>query len=146
GGTPPRVVTATAHLITIAFRHRFVDIPEGFWADDALQYLTNLGVISGYSDGTFRPDAGVTRAQFAKMLVRALGWALIEPARSTFSDVDRDFWAYGYIETAAAHGVITGYSDGTFRPSSGVTRSQIAKIVVTAQAWAMNNVPPVATF
>jgi hypothetical protein len=146
GGTPPRVVTATAYLVTIAFRRPFTDVPEDYWADGPLQFLAAQGTISGYSDGSFHPNGGVTRAQFAKMLVGAMGWTVLTPATSTFSDVDRDFWAYGFIETAAAHGVISGYSDGTYRPSSGVTRGQLAKMIVTAHGWPLSNVPATGSF
>jgi hypothetical protein len=141
GGGP--VVTTTSYLITIAMRHAYNDLPEGHWADDPVQYLSSLGVISGYGDGSFRPNTNVTRAQFAKMLVGALGWEVQTPANPSFSDVAPDFWAYGFIETAAAHGVISGYSDGTFRPAATVTRAQLAKMVSVALGWTMQVPAPV---
>jgi hypothetical protein len=146
GGSAPRVVTATAHLVTIVFRHPFNDVPADYWADDQLQYLVSRGIVSGYSDGSFHPNGGVTRAQFAKMLVGAMGWSVQIPSRPTFTDVAHDFWAYGYIETAADHGVMSGYSDGTFRPASGVTRGQIAKIIVMAHGWPLDDVPSTGSF
>lgn len=131
--------TTTAFMITITRRHPFNDLEEGNWADDPVQYLVDQGVITGYTDGTFRPNDNVTRAQFAKMLVGALGWQVVTPQTPTFSDVPADYWAYGYIETAASHGVIGGYTDGTFRPSADVTRAQLAKMLFIAREWSLDS-------
>lgn len=131
-GTP---ITATAALVTIARRHPFTDLPAGSWPDDAVQYLVAQRVVSGYADGGFHPYEYVTRAQFAKLLVGAHGWALASPARPTFSDVPATFWGYGYIETAVAHNVIAGYPDGTFHPNALLTRAQLAKMVALARGW-----------
>jgi S-layer family protein len=136
GGLNP-VVTSTGYLITIAQRHPFTDVPEGFWADDPLQYLVGQGVVSGYADGTFHPNDYVTRAQFAKMLTVAMGWPIQSPGTPSFGDMPRDSWAYGYVETAVAHGAINGYADGTFRPYAGVTRGQVAKMIALARGWTM---------
>jgi hypothetical protein len=137
GGSTP--YTATAYLISISNTHPFVDLSEDHWANDPIQYLLSEQIISGYADGTFRPADQVTRAQFAKMLVGAMGWELQTPQNPTFTDVGSDMWAYSYIETAAAHGVISGYSDGTFHPYSNITRAQVAKMIVTARDWAMDS-------
>jgi hypothetical protein len=137
--TGTETFTTTAYLVTITRRDPFADLAEGHWADDSVQYLVDQGVISGYADGSFHPNENVTRAQFAKMLVAGMGWAIQTPQSPTFSDVQPDYWAYGYIETAAAHGVIAGYSDGTFRPSASVTRAQVAKMIFTARAWTLES-------
>jgi len=127
--------TTTAHLITITHRRPWIDLAENNWADDYVQYLADQNVISGYPDGSFRPNALVTRAQFAKMVVLAMQWQLVTPATPSFSDVPAGFWGYSYIETAVAHGAISGYPDGTFRPNSDVTRAQVAKIIYLARQW-----------
>ncbi len=88
--------------------------------------------VHGYDDGTFRPYNGVTRGQFAKIIIVAQGWQLQTPPTPTFSDVPLDNPFYAYIETAYAHGVISGYADGTFRPNNPATRGQISKMVYTA--------------
>lgn len=142
---PDGPVTANAYMITLTRRHPFSDLEEGNWADDPVQYLVEEGVITGYADGTFRPNENVTRAQFAKMLVGALGWELVTPQTPTFSDVPTDYWAYSYIETAAAHGVLGGYADGTFRPAANVTRAQLAKMLYTSRGWVMES-PAITTF
>ena len=87
------------------------------------------GVFGGYDDGTFRPNAPVTRAQAAKMFVSAMGWSEIYPPAPTFSDVPADLWAYGYVELAASYAVIGGYDDGTFRPNNLITRAQVSKML-----------------
>ena len=90
------------------------------------------GVLGGYSDGTFRPGADVTRAQLAKIIAGAVGWTLVAPATPHFTDVPRSDPFYAVIETAYAHGIVSGYADGAFRPGGSATRGQIAKIVAGA--------------
>jgi len=136
-GTNP--YTTTAYLITITHRRPWTDLEEGNWADDPVQYLVDQGIISGYSDGSFRPNENVTRAQFAKMLVLGMGWTPVSPATPTFNDVPTDYWAYSYIETAVQHGVISGYADGSFRPGSTITRAQVAKMIFTARSWTLDS-------
>jgi hypothetical protein len=87
------------------------------------------GVVSGYSDGTFRPGNGVTRGQLCKMVVLAEGWQIHTPVNPTFADVPSGHAFYEYIETAYYHGVILGYADGTFKPGNNATRGQVCKIV-----------------
>src|SRR5439155_1666793 len=88
-----------------------------------------------YSDGTFRPYNPTSRAQLCKIVVLAEGWDVDCPDAGHFSDVPPDNAFYCYIETAYEHGIITGYSDGTFRPDNNVTRAQLCKIIVLAQEW-----------
>jgi hypothetical protein len=130
---------ASAYMITILQRKAINDLPAGHWADGPVQYLLAEGIVSGYSDGTYRPDANVTRAQFAKMLSGAMDWQTQSPARPSFSDVQSGHWAYGYIEAAVAHGVLSGYPDGTFRPDANVTRAQVAKMIAIARGWTMES-------
>jgi hypothetical protein len=115
----------------------FLDVPADYWAYAPIHALACGGVVSGYSDGTFRPGSNTTRAQFAKMLVLGMGWTVTAPARPSFSDVPATLWSYAYVETARAHGAISGYSDGTFRPNSDITRAQLAKMIVTATGWSL---------
>ncbi len=106
-----------------------------FYAGVNYLYCRNTGIISGYSDGTFRPYNNVTRGQATKILVLAFGLPIYTPARPTFSDVRTDNVFFPFIETAAHAGVVSGYSDGTFRPSSPITRSQFTKITVGIAGW-----------
>jgi uncharacterized delta-60 repeat protein len=119
--------TATPH---------FSDVPASNPFFVHIQTGAEWGIVSGYADGTFRPFNNVTRGQLSKIVVAAaniaLGWGVINPANPSFSDVPRTNPFYTFIETAACHGIISGYSDGTFRWGNDATRGQIAKIVYLA--------------
>ena len=114
----------------------FTDVPttNPFYA--FIETAFNNGIVSGYSDGTFRWGNEVTRGQLSKIVVQAAiivnHWTLINPTTPTFSDVPRTDPFYQFIETAYCHGIISGYSDGTFRPGNNATRAQISKIVCLA--------------
>jgi hypothetical protein len=90
------------------------------------------GLVSGYADGTFRPQNDVTRGQLSKIVVEAAGWPLVNPPTPTFTDVPPGNPFYPYVETAYEHDIISGYADGTFRPGNPATRGQISKIVYNA--------------
>lgn len=93
----------------------------------AVGALTELGVVNGYTDGTFQPEKVVTRAEMAKLLVVSAG---LEPAADVakgatrFSDVAGSHWASGYVNVAAEYGYIVGYPDGTFAPDKTVTYAE----------------------
>ncbi|MGI8587140.1 MAG: S-layer homology domain-containing protein [Chloroflexia bacterium] len=123
----------------------FSDVHPSDYFYTPVEYLACRNVVSGYSDGTFRPYANMTRAQLCKVVVLAQGWPLLDPATPHFSDVPPAHPFYQVIETAYAHGIISGYSDGTFAPYNNVTRGQIAKIVVLARGWPLLN-PSTAHF
>jgi len=114
---------------------RFTDLPDDNWAYNFVAYLFCNGIISGYSDGTFRPGESTTRAQISKMIVLGSGWSIYTPYFPDFSDVPVDSPYYSFIETAFIRGVISGYSDGTFHPGSPVTRAQVTKMLVLAANW-----------
>ena len=114
---------------------RFTDMPNIHWAYSYVALLYCNGVISGYDDGTFRPGNTTSRAQLAKMLALAFGWTLYNPIMPDFSDVPFGSTYYQFIETAYTRGIISGYSDGTFRPGNPVTRAQVTKMLVLAKGW-----------
>lgn len=102
---------------------------SGHWAKDSILKLTNAGVVSGYPDGTFKPNNTVTRAEFTVMLVKALN--LETRVGKTFNDTN-SHWAKDSISTAAAHGIISGYDENTFGPDDLITREQVAVIIARA--------------
>jgi hypothetical protein len=110
----------------------FQDVQETNPYFDAVNFLNGWGAVSGYEDGTFRPYNNVTRAQVAKIVVLAFGFQLKAADTQRFSDVPTSDVFASYIETAYAHNLISGYEDGTFRPTNNVTRGQLAKIIVEA--------------
>lgn len=105
---------------------------KGHWALESILYLRARGIISGFADGTFRPNGKVTRAQLAAMLVRAKGIQVSPEAKPEFRDVPSGHWAYKEIAAAKAEGIISGYPDGTFAPGQPVTREQIAAMIARA--------------
>lgn len=123
----------------------FNDVQQADYFYMPVQYLYCRGIVSGYADNTFRPFNNTTRGQLSKIVVLAQGWPLLNPVTPTFSDVPGGHPFYQEVETAFNHGIISGYSDGTFRPGNNVTRAQLSKIVVLAKSWPLLN-PPTPTF
>ena len=81
--------------------------------------------MTGYPDGTFRPDAPITRAEFATIACR---FEELTAGKATFSDVPDSYWGAKYINFAAARGWVTGYPDGTFGPQKNITRAEVVTI------------------
>jgi uncharacterized protein YkwD len=129
------------HVCTINYN----DVRPTDYYYTAVRHLSCLGIVGGYPDNSFRPGNPTTRGQLAKIEVLAKGWPLISPPVPTFRDVPTSHTFYAYIETARLHNAMGGYGDGTFRPETPVTRSQLAKIVVTAEGWPLIS-PPNPTF
>ena len=98
----------------------FSDIKDGAWCCRAVSTLTNMGIIKGYTDGTFRPNADITRAELATIIAR---FAKLDVNTKTFSDIT-GHWAQKSIELAAGNGWINGYTDGTFRPNKSIIRAE----------------------
>lgn len=98
----------------------YSDIKDGAWCCRAVATLTNAGVINGYTDGTFRPNAPITRAELATIIAR---FAKLDVNTKTFSDIT-GHWAQKSIELAAGNNWINGYDDGTFRPNNNITRAE----------------------
>ncbi|MBI5414415.1 S-layer homology domain-containing protein [Candidatus Peregrinibacteria bacterium] len=112
----------------------FPDI-ESHPYSEAIQFLQTRGIVTGYGDGTFRPNALVNRAEFTKMLVEAkLGKNPLEDAENCFSDVSKSAWFASYICFAKNQKILHGYSDGTFRPEQNISVFEAAKIVVNTFA------------
>lgn len=106
-------------------RPQFNDIGK-HWAKGNIERAIDLGIVNGYSDGTFKPDRIVTRAEFAVMLVKALGLTTEVSAASSFTDGAKiPSWARPYAEAAANKGIIKGYGDGSFRASNPITRAEM---------------------
>lgn len=103
----------------------YTDVQPDTWCNAAVSTMTRAGVIEGFSDGTFRPYAPITRAQFAAIAVRF--FEVVYSGEDKFSDI-ADHWARDYINKAAEAAIINGYSDGTFRPNQNITRAQAMAI------------------
>ncbi|AFC27723.1 endoglucanase [Paenibacillus mucilaginosus 3016] len=104
------------------------------WAQTAIWNLVDKKIIEGDEQGNFNPQGTMTRDAFTAMLVRALVPAdqMVTPETPTFKDIPKDHWAYAYVETAVAKGLVNGTTDTTFSPTDNVTREQMATIFVRA--------------
>ena len=98
----------------------FSDVKAGMWCNRAIATLTNMGIIKGYTDGSFQPNKSITRAELATIIAR---FAKLDVNTKTFSDIN-GHWAQKNIELAAGNGWINGYEDGTFRPNNNITRAE----------------------
>lgn len=111
------------------------------WAQQYIGMLIDKGTIGGFPDGTFKPDDGISRAQFAAIIVKALG---LPPAgrNAEFKDLSDKHWAYKAISSAVEGGLVGGFPDGSFRPEDKITRTQA--LVILAKALPGGNAAPTA--
>ncbi|MGB9834107.1 MAG: S-layer homology domain-containing protein [bacterium] len=137
------VITLVGMIVFFSFSHSVVsvlgqNVPQfsdigSSWARDEILKLAQVGIISGFPDGTFRPGNPVSRAEFAKMVVSSFASPSESPP--SFKDVSQDFWASRYISGAQVMGWITGFPDGTFRPQEPVTRAQALAVLARIAGW-----------
>lgn len=106
----------------------FSDMSQAAWAEEAVNALVGMGIISGYPDGTFLPNKSITRAEFAKIIVLASN-RYDKNAKCTFKDVKESDWFYSYVASAYELGFITGRSADVFDPNSNITRADLCTIV-----------------
>ena len=145
GNVKPQGNITRAEVATIFFRMLTDEVRNEFWSqtnpyndvkmtdwfNNAISTLTNLGVVNGYTDGGFHPNAKITRAEFATMAVR---FFLIteemygEITEDAFSDI-ANHWANKYINMAYLLEIVDGYPDGTYRPNKVITRAEAMTIV-----------------
>lgn len=122
----------------MAYVNSFQDT-NGHWAQDSIEILMAKGVLEGNGYGYFTPEASLTRAQFAKMLVKALNIPIYQERYATFYDVDKDSWAFKYVQAAVRAGIVKGAGGGRFNPESPVSRLEAA--VMLARAGNMKDEP-----
>ena len=108
----------------------YSDVPAELWCNNAISTLSNMGIISGYSNGTFRPSAPITRAELTKI---AAGFFADNRVTShydgRFSDVSGSEWFASALEKAIEEGIVEGYGDSTFAPDQYITRAQACTII-----------------
>ena len=128
------VLSATVFCFTLMPAIAYPDVDENYWAYPQINKLTEKGVIIGYPDGTFKPDANVTRAEFAAMAIRALGQEhtkVVQPVH--FTDIDEEHWAYSDIQKALYFDLISCDKNGElFRPDDSVSRAESLTVAVNA--------------
>lgn len=116
-------LAATADWHTV-----FPDI-QGHWAYDVIMLLMRLDVIQGFPDGSFKPDQSITRAEFAAMMVRLFMLEDIDFQPLVFGDLERH-WACEAVTILAKHGIVNGYTDGSFRPDAPITREEMVVMLM----------------
>ena len=119
---------------------KFSDVAETASYAQAVEVLGALGVISGYEDGTFKPDNNITRAEVATMVVAALNRSAdADGAKGTtkFDDmnVDAKAWATGFVNIGVQEGFISGYEDGSFKPDNNVTFAEMVSMLVRVAGY-----------
>ena len=116
---------------TVSGKATFSDVPSNDWAYGYIGYLEKYDIIKGYSDGTFRPNDAVTRAEFVTMAVRY--YALFNEVKKSdytvnYTDLTKSYWAYSNIAYAKHIGWLNGYADGTFKGDNNITRAEVVTV------------------
>jgi hypothetical protein len=111
------------------------DLPKTTEYKESIQKLANRTIISGFANGTFKPEQSVSRAEFAKMLNRALGIQVVNTTKSKFKDVKANQWYTAQVEAAVKAGLINGFADGTFRPNQKITHKEMIVMVMNARHY-----------
>ncbi|HVN67951.1 MAG TPA: S-layer homology domain-containing protein, partial [Candidatus Sulfotelmatobacter sp.] len=133
----------TARVLRLA---TFKDIEPGYWARQPVEELATLGIINGYTDGAFRPNGPISRAEFATILAKLKGSSSMEGKTAAYPDVPADYWAARYIAAAAGQGLITGYPDQTFRPTYDINRVEAIVIIARFADLTVSPAEPVVSY
>ena len=120
-----RLLTEESRSASLTKTNGYTDVAFDAWYNTAVSTMTKAGIVDGYPDGTFRPDAPITRAEMAKIISL---FAKLDKSESRFSDI-AGHWAEAYIRLAAGNGWIAGYPDGTFGPQRNITRAETATMI-----------------
>ncbi len=123
----------------------FLDVPNSFWAANAIEQVRNAGLMNGYLDGNFKPNGNITRGEMAAIIFNYLKLS-DDGALAGFSDVTEQYWASGIIAAVNKAGIMAGYPDGTFQPQKVLTRAEAVTILnrlfnlkpqsnITQQRW-----------
>ncbi len=119
--------------ITWVSAKSFPDVKEDLQLESAVDMLSELGIVEGYEDGTFRPNSTISRAEACAIFTRVL------PERSSsvavmdmrFKDVEENTWSYDYVSNMAVLRIVEGYEDNTFRPADKISYQEFIKMVMS---------------
>ena len=107
----------------------FSDVTSGDWFNVTVSSLAQMGVIAGYEDGSFRPNAPITRAEFAAIATRFFAERGVTYNEGLFADITGDEWFADVVAAAVDRGLLGGYPDGTVRPNATITRAESCAVV-----------------
>ncbi|MGG4147184.1 S-layer homology domain-containing protein [Paenibacillus algorifonticola] len=117
----------------------FTDVPATSWSATVVERAAKMGIVTGYSDGSYHPNEKVTRAEFATMLAKAFGIA--NASGSSFTDT-QGHWASDAIAALQGKGIITGYKDGSFHPNQQISRAEIVAMLARLTNYSSNTSNP----
>ena len=120
-----RLLTDSSRDYYFARTNDYSDVNAGDWFNNAISTLSNAGIVTGYNDGTFRPNQPITRGEMAKIIAN---FANLKYGGKTFTDL-AGHWSKSYVELAAGNGWIAGYPDGSFRPDQKITRAETVTMI-----------------
>ncbi|WP_199624332.1 S-layer homology domain-containing protein [Paenibacillus alkalitolerans] len=126
--------TSNSIYTVVELDKSFSDV-TGTWSEEYVESMANKLIVEGYETGLFQPNKAISRAEFAALVVRALGLSN-KTATSNFSDVAAGAWYANAVAVAAEAGIIKGYGDDTFRPTAEISRKELAAMVVRASEYA----------
>ena len=124
--------TTNVYTLKATIAEQFSDIDEGDWYYNNVLRAVDLGILSGYSDGTFKPNNNITRCDFAIMLAQALGHSNSDPATSPFKDVADNDYGVSSIAYLYEQGITAGDDKGNFNPDANITRQEAAIFLAKA--------------
>jgi len=115
----------------------FSDVRSGSQLEGYINVLVEKGIISGYPDGSFKPERTINRAEALKIIFETIDFSPTDPTNPTdltnpFPDVPKNEWYAQYVTTAKKKDIVRGYPDGTFRPTQEVNRAEFIKMVMSA--------------
>ena len=122
-----RLLTDDSRALYWSQYNTYSDVSADAWYNNAVSTLSNAGIITGYTDGTFRPDQPITRAEFAAISARFSD--VVYGGTATFPDVPANYWAYKYISLAQYLGWVQGMPDGNFYPAKNITRAEAITMI-----------------
>ncbi len=131
GGKGSSVSVSGAPTAGKSNEHGFTDLYGSEWAKEAIDYLYKENIVNGKTPNTFDPKADVTRSEFVKMIVTALGFAT-QGNECEFADLSASMWQYPYIAVASSFGIVSGYEDGRFGINDAISRQDMAVIACRA--------------
>lgn len=120
-----RLLTDSSRDYYFARTNDYSDVNRGDWFNNAISTLSNAGIVTGYNDGTFRPNQPITRGEMAKIIAN---FANLNKGAKSFTDLS-GHWSKSYVELAAGNGWIAGYPDGSFRPDQKITRAETVTMI-----------------
>lgn len=120
-----RLLTDSSRDYYILQDQRYTDVNAGDWFNNAISTLSSAGIVTGYNDGTFRPNQPITRGEMAKIIAN---FANLNKGTKSFTDLS-GHWSKTYVELAAGNGWIAGYPDGSFRPDQKITRAETVTMI-----------------